>query len=51
MLAFLLALLLLVGCVPGLSDPAGPSPDAPLVLHALDVGQPTFLIRCTGRSA
>jgi hypothetical protein len=46
--AFLLALvLLLAGCVPGRAAPGGvPTADAPFTLTALDVGQPTFRVRC-----
>jgi len=46
--ALLLVLaLLLAGCVPGRAATDGvPTPDAPFTLTALDVGQPTFRVRC-----
>jgi hypothetical protein len=41
--------LLLAGCVPGAGRGTSdgiPTPDAPFTLTALDVGQPTFRVRC-----
>jgi hypothetical protein len=42
----LVLILLLAGCVPGSSDPSGPTADAPFTLTALDVGQAMFRFRC-----